>query len=210
MRKIVLIVLISIANFWIWRIFVQSPILALALMLLSIFLILRLKVLSLILMILLSLFLLRTSFDTNLLYVSPLEKDKLENRHEYYAQNLGRIYRNRIGIYLHKNVSPYVARFEKNLAYNLDPNLYFFASHPRERLGIDEFDKFPLIALPFFLIGLGVLFLDKNNFLPIYVLAAVFISGFLFPGYRLGPVLMFPFMTAIIYLGLSRILEKFS
>ncbi len=209
MKKIILIFLIAISNFWIWKIFTQSPFLAIVLILLSIFLILRLKVLSLILLVFLSAFLLKNSFDTNLLYVSPLEKDKLENRHEYYAQSLGRIYKNRISIYLHKTVSPYVSRYEKNLAYNLDPNLYFFASHPRERLGIDEFVKFPLIALPFFLIGLGVLFSGKYNFLLIYAIASVFVSGFLFPGYRLGPVLMFPFMTVTLYLGLSRLLQKF-
>ncbi|KKR62985.1 hypothetical protein A2210_00455 [Candidatus Woesebacteria bacterium RIFOXYA1_FULL_40_18] len=210
MRKIILVLLISITNFWIWRIFVQSAGMAIILVLLSIFLVLRLKWLSLIFFILLSIFLLKTSFDTNLLYVSPLENDKLENRHEYYAQSLGRLYRNRIGIYLHKNISPYVSRFEKNLAYNLDPNLYFFASHPRERLGIDEFNKFPLIALPFFLIGLGVLLSGRHYFLIGYFVLSIIVSGFIFPGYRLGPILIFPFMISILYLGLLKVINRFS
>jgi len=208
-RKLVLILLVCLLNFWIWRVLKESSVLGVVLVMLSVFLVFRLKLLSIITFIVLSVFLLKNTLDTNLLYVSPLEKDTLTNRFEYYAKDLGKIYRNRISINLHYKVAPYLFRFQRNLSYNLDPNLYFFANHPRERLGIDEFTKFSPLALPFFLVGLAMFLRKGNSFLIFYLLVAIFVSGFIFPGYKLGPILMFPFVTSITYLGLTRLIKNY-
>ena len=69
------------------------------------FLVFNFKIPTFILLAVLGSFLLKNTFDTNLLYVSPLEKDKLVHRHEYYSQGLGKIYKNRIGIYLNYSVA---------------------------------------------------------------------------------------------------------
>lgn len=207
-RKIVLILLVCLLNFWIWRVLSESILLGAALVLLSVFLAFKLKLFSIITFIALSIFLLKSTLDTNLLYISPLENDRLSNRHEYYAEGLGKIYRNRIGVYLHYKLTPYLFKFQRNLFYNLDPNLYFFSTHPRERLGIDEFSKFSPLALPVFLIGLSMFLRGENRFLTFYLLSAVFVSGFIFPGYKLGPILIFPFMIAVTYLGFLRVIKK--
>ena len=206
--KLILVLLVCLVNFWIWRVLSESLLLGVALVTLSIFLVFRIKFLSVITFIVLSVFLLKNTFDTNLLYVSPLEKDKLTNRFEYYAKGLGKIYRNRIGVSLHYEVTPYLFKFQRNLFYNLDPNLYFFVNHPRERLGIDEFSKFSLLVLPFFFIGFTQLLIRPDRFLIFYLGLAVILSAFIFPGYNLGPVLMFPFVVALIHMGLSKTVKR--
>ena len=42
-------------------------------------------------------------------------------------------------------------RILKNVSETVDLNLYFFANHPRERVGYNEFEKFPYIFIPAFL-----------------------------------------------------------
>lgn len=207
-QKLALILFVVLANFWIWRVATQSFLLALVLALLTIFLVFRLKIVSLILIIIVGAFLVKTNFDTNLKYLSPLEKDKLSDRHEYYASNLGRAYKNRIGLYLHYEFLPFVSKWQKNLADNLDPNLYFFAGHPRERLEVEEFQKFSFVFLPFFIIGIAILFQKKFNFLITYFILTQLVSAFVFPGYFLGPILVFPFISVVVYLGLAKTFEK--
>ena len=207
-KKLLIFLLVSLANVWIWRIIGSSPFLGLSIIILSFLLAFNLKIPSLILLAILGAFLLRTNFDTNLLYVSPFEKDKLELRHEYYAQGLGKIYRNRIGIYLDYKVFPHTSRFINNLAYNMDPNLYFFANHPRERVGVVEFEKFSYLLLPFFVIGLIPVLLGLSDFLILYFILSLLISAFVFPGYNLGSILIFPFIVAVIYLGILKIVRR--
>lgn len=207
-KKFAIFLFVCLTNAWIWRILGSSPLLGLGLIILSFLLVFNLKIPSLILLAVLGTFLLTNTFDTNLLYVSPLENDRLENRHEYYAQGLGKIYRNRIGIYLHYNISPYVGRFLKNLAYNLDPNLYFFANHPRERGVAIEFEKFSYFLLPIFVIGVISVLSGSSEFLILYFTLSLLISAFAFPGYDLGPILLFPFIVAVLYLGVVRIFRK--
>jgi len=207
-RKLIIFLLVVLGNAWIWRILGGFLFLGLGLMSLSFFLVFNFKIPTFILLAVLGSFLLKNTFDTNLLYVSPLEKDKLVHRHEYYSQGLGKIYKNRIGIYLNYSVAPYISRFSKNLSYNLDPNLYFFANHPRERGGVIEFDKFFYISLPIFVFGLTSL-LSSAFVLPvIYFAVSLFITAFLFPGYDLGPVLLFPFIVTVLYLGVVKIIGR--
>ena len=164
-KKIILFLIICLANAWIWRILGHNPLLGLSLIVLSFLLTFNLKFSTIILFGILSVFLLKNTFDTNLLYISPLDNDRVEHRHEYYAVELGRVYRNRITINMNYRVAPYVSRYLKNMAYNLDPNLYFFANHPRERIIAVEFEKFSFLFLPFFVIGLTALFSGTFVFL---------------------------------------------
>jgi len=205
--KLILVFIISLANFWIWRIFSQSLLLGLLLILISVLLVFRIKILTLVLVILLGFVLIKTNLDTNLLKVSPLENDQLVYRFEYYAQGFGKLYMNRIGLYLNYKLLPSLSKYQRNLAYNLDPNLYFFANHPRERAGIIEFGKFPAITLPFFLFGIGLLLSGGFSFLVLYFVIAEFLSAFILPEYVLGPILIFPFVIGVLFLTFSRILN---
>lgn len=208
LQKLALLLFISLANFWIWRLFNSSFILAMAVLVLTVFLIFRLKILTALLFSALSIFLLVNTYDTNLKYISPLENDRLVHQQEYFAGALGKLFKNRIALYLHYEVFPYVAKYEKNLAYTLDPNQYFFKSHPRERGGIVEFEKFSPLLLPFFIMGIILLVTGGFNFLVVYLTISQLVSAFLFPGYDMGPVLIFPFIVSMIYIGVSKVLRR--
>lgn len=101
-------------------------------------------------------------------------------------------------------------KFENNFSVAIDPNLYFFANHPRERSGLREFEKYPYILIPLFLVGLFY-FYQKNRNVFIVLLGIPLIILTIFGNNSLlGPLSLFPFITIAISLGLARLLEKIS
>ena len=138
--------------------------------------------------------------DRGLFITQPLENDLIEKRHEYFAKEFGVFYKNRIGIFYLKKFNPIFFRLQKNFFANLDIGLYFFSSHPRERVGVDEFAKYLAILLPVFMIGF-IFVLRKRQFLLLLLLLAGLVSTFLHPVYNLGPVLFFPLINTVIFFG---------
>ena len=98
-------------------------------------------------------------------------------------------------------------RIIRNLFENLDPNLYFFAGSPRQRVGIKEFEKFPYVFLPFFLIGFVTILdlKDKNKILFISLLIPLLLLSIIGNQNKLGPFSLFPFMVLTISSGLKKI-----
>ncbi|MFH1561030.1 MAG: hypothetical protein ABID04_00420 [Patescibacteria group bacterium] len=93
-------------------------------------------------------------------------------------------------------------RIKQNVFELIDPNLYFFANHPRERAGMDEFEKLPFFFFPLFVFGflselgkkgLGYYFLFL--ILPVLLLSVWGNIG------RLGPFCLFPFLMISIFDG---------
>ena len=109
----------------------------------------------------------RDAFDESILRNSALDIQQLNKRHEFYASSLGKLYRNRFSLAYFRNYNLPLYKLQRNFFANLDPNLYFFASHPRERMGVEEFAKFLPIFLPFFLIGVfySIYILSPNLFI---------------------------------------------
>lgn len=96
------------------------------------------------------------------------------------------------------------SRIQDNFFQNFDLNHYFFAGHPRERVGILESEKFIYIFLPVFIIGL-IDFLNRKKyflFLLTFGLPVFFYSLF---GHRslYGEFLFFPFISILISSGLK-------
>jgi hypothetical protein len=210
MKKKVILVICLFANPWIWKIFTHAPLMALALILLSIFLIFRIKFLAILFFIVLSIFLIKTNFNSNIFHPSSIEMVVLRNRFNIYAQSLGQIYRNRFGLYFHYTIAPPIAKFYTNLGYNMDPNLYFFANHPRERATASEFEKFSFLLLPVFILGAITIFSGRHIFLIVYCIFSLLVSAIISPGFELGPILIFPFIVAMLYLGFLKISTKFT
>jgi hypothetical protein len=110
------------------------------------------------------------------------------------------------------------SRIEKNFSQVVDPNLYFFANHPRERVGIKEFEKFPYIFIPFFLVGIFSLIKNRSTgFLKISKL--ILIASLTLPiilisliGHKnpFGSFTLFPFLTIAISFGVERIYQEIS
>lgn len=90
-------------------------------------------------------------------------------------------------------------KYQQGLMSAIDVNYYFFASHPRERATIDDFEKFLPIFIPLLILGMIKVF--KNIFSLIILLFVLALSPILDPRYYLGPVFIFPIFTAILAVG---------
>ncbi len=155
----------------------------------------------------------KEGFDAAIFSNSVLEVQQYNKRHEFYAADIGKIYTNRFSLLFFKNYSLPLYKLQRNLFSNLDPNLYFFKSHPRERGGIDEFDKYLPVFLPVFLIGILYCIFVLFTRILIYFLPILIISSAISPSFYLGPILYFPIINLIITVGIILSLEillKFS
>lgn len=106
--------------------------------------------------------------------LAPGELQLINQRRSYYSNQV-------IGKLLENKITVYVSHYVTNLSYGLDPNFYFFASHPRERAGYPEYLRLPLWLLPFFLVGL-VRQLSKRALAPtVYFLVSLGVIAFFKP-----------------------------
>lgn len=137
-------------------------------------------------------------FDKTLWQNRPEEIFLLNQRRGFYPF-YGKFFQNKLSLL--------VTKLKRNLFYNLDPNLYFFATHPRERLGIRETEKFPVIFLPFFLIGFFVFLKKTSKKILTFTLFALFLSAFLSPQPP-GPIFMYPVIIYLINLGIQPVFKK--
>lgn len=92
-------------------------------------------------------------------------------------------------------------RIRKNFFENLDLNLYFFAGHPRERVGIAEFEKFLYVLLPLFLVGIPGFLKGKKYLFLLTFFLPLLLSAFIGNRNQLGPFSVFPFISTSIYSG---------
>lgn len=203
-----LLLVIIFGNLWIWRIFKDNFVVGILLVILS-FLFLKqiiAKVQNYQLLVLIFIFLsisfltLRVGFDKNIFITSPKDLAQLNKRHGFYALELGPLFTNGFSQQAYKYFSLPIRKLEKNLFSNLDINLYFFASHPRER-GTGEFEKYSWILLPFFILGLFSI-MKYYKTVGAYFIGAAFSSMLLGSTYSLGPVLFFPLINILIVFGL--------
>lgn len=110
-------------------------------------------------------------------------------------------------IFINKVVENY-RQDEKLIFENLDWGNYFFKGHPRERWGTEEVQKFFVILIPFFVIGL--FYLEKKTKTLIYfwtLLSLIVIFLFRADGPQFTFPLIFP-ISLITSLGIQNALVK--
>lgn len=95
----------------------------------------------------------------------------------------------------------------KNFSEVIDPNFYFLANHPRERIGVTEYEKIPYILLPFFIIGILSIKRSGLNILFLSVSPVILLS-MIGNGSPIGPFSLFPFFMAYIAKGLEPIFKN--
>lgn len=101
-------------------------------------------------------------------------------------------------------------RIQKNLFEVLDINYYFFGSHPRERVGIPEFERLPFFLLPFFVIGIYLIQFKRNKlFLLSSFLAPLILLSFIGINSSLGTFVMYPLIVSVTGYGLYQILNRY-
>lgn len=131
--------------------------------------------------------------DKSLWQYSPEEIFLLNQRRSFYPI-YGRLFQNKLIFSLTK--------FQRNFFYNLDQNLYFFATHPRERLKVSEIEKFPTIFLPFFVVGFFVFLKKPSKKIILKLVLALVLSAFL-SSEPPGPIFMYPVITYFIFKGMQ-------
>lgn len=151
----------------------------------------------------------KNGFDYSIFRNSALDIQQLNKRHEFYAHGLGKIYTNKIVLTYVKDFNLPLYKLQRNFFSNLDINLYFFASHPRERIGVGEFEKYLPIFLPFFLLGFLYIIYKPILKILLYLLFVSLTSAVISPYYNMGPILFFPIFSVIITIGLLLSLRKF-
>lgn len=144
----------------------------------------------------------REAFDESIFKASALDIQQYHKRHEFYANGLGKIYTNRFSLTYFKEYNLPLYKLQRNFFANLDPNLYFFASHPRERLGVEEFKKYSPIFLPFFLVGTLFSIYVLSPAILIYSISILLLSSVVSSKYYLGPILFFPLLNYLITIGI--------
>jgi hypothetical protein len=153
------IIAIFLLNFWTWKIFSSNFIIYLLTFIASLLLymmIIKEKSSKLVKPALAGTFLLLLFLDipNNINYSiydrSSLETITINTERSYYPSFIASFFANKINYTFLK--------YQENVFTLLDPNYYFFASHPRERGDYVNFEKFPFIFILLFFFGLTQIF----------------------------------------------------
>lgn len=107
-----------------------------------------------------------------------------------------------------RHESTALSRIQNNLSETLDPNLYFFANHPRERVGKNEFEKFPYLYFPFFIVGLFSVLTTKLNKIYLLFILPIILYSFTGSENKFSYFALFPLFVITISDGLNKFLEK--
>ena len=188
----------SLCNYWIWHTFHNNLFFCLWGIFLSLFILkFNGSTTAGLLVVLISIFFVAIFFlqtSPKLIFdLSDLEIYTINERRSYYSRRF-------IGQFLENKPLYIFSKWQKNVFESLDINNYFFASHPRERLGISEYKKFPFIYLPVFLFGLFQIIKKKHAFLFLYPVGSIlFIPIFKEIGESL--FILFPWFVFILFEG---------
>lgn len=122
-----------------------------------------------------------------------------ERRSNYPNQTVARIFENKVALIAYQ--------YQKNVFDGLDLNLYFFASHPRERPGIAEKERFSWLFLPMFLSGVYYQVKRRQYWALFYFISTLFFCSF-FVNIDKYLFLLYPFFISSILLGGYYIYQK--
>ncbi|HCE31192.1 MAG: B-glycosyltransferase, glycosyltransferase family 2 protein [Candidatus Daviesbacteria bacterium GW2011_GWB1_39_5] len=142
-------------------------------------------------------------FDRTFFYPTQLEISTQAFRHEYFALELGKLYKNRIGITYMQSALPLASKFNRNMFSHLAFDSLLNAQ-----------SILSLISIPLFLLGIYKLpRLLSRGFLysefTIFYLSVVFAAGgFLTFEGQYGLLLYAPIVNFLIYLGLLQAIHK--
>lgn len=207
----IVFVFILLGNFWIWKVFSFHFLLGVFLTIVSIFLYSatssrKVKLLTFGLLILLVIFQVKTGEIFTASEFSKEQKTFQTQRMGYYNQGI--VSRGIRYLFEVKDGGRIIFGFLGNISEVVDPNLYFFANHPRERVGVKEFSKFPFLYVFPFWIGLMQILMEKNEqSFRILFLLSISLYGFAGSRNEVGPFLLFPFFVYILTIGTQRLID---
>ena len=98
-------------------------------------------------------------------------------------------------------------RIEKNFFQAIDPSLYFFVNHPRERFGVKEFEKFPYVLLPFFLVGIVKFFQRRTLLATMSFVIPIALISYIGNQNPMSNFILFPALSVSLALGIGIYLD---
>lgn len=210
-RKVLWFLAACASSLWSWELLIFNPYLGLLAIATSFILYLslfnpirKLLLLSLLFISALTVFQIKLTPKDLILSFTPAEKTLARVRTGEYPPYTNFITRR----WEERKESAAVSVMIRNFSEVIDPNLYFFASHPRERIGTGEVEKFSYLLIPFFIHGLVMIrkLPGKHNLFLISIPAlTTIILGDI---KTLGPFAFYPFFASIISLSFFKIGEK--
>lgn len=213
--KFILPLFLIFSNFWIYRIFAANSFLGFLISLISFVVCLNLKNIKIILICLTFLIFLQIQ-TTEIKSLVNLDNDQQrvqQERIRSYPLTYINLYFKVIWLkpveWIEKNNMVIISsRIEENLFDNLDLNKFFFAGFPRNNPS--DFEKFPYIYLPIFILGTINFIKTKELKLLIFLfLIPVLVLSIIGNSNPLGPVALFPFFIAVFVSGINLIGEKY-
>lgn len=139
------------------------------------------------------------SFRFNLIFITPEDIYQINTRRSYYPnQVLGRIFENKLSLFLNK--------YKGNFFQGLDLNYFFFANHPRERVGMTEKEILFWFWLPLFLVGIITSFKKSLLFPGFFYLLILLVIGVFFQFDQFVVLLAF-LLSFYLYLGLKTLVR---
>ena len=182
-------------SLWTWKLLTASPVLATLAIILSILVFSSLTKTTQVLAIIFTtlVFFGLVGVNRGPLSLSQSDIYQINYRRSFFPLPLGRLFENKI--------TATITKLERNFFFSLDHNLFLFAGHPRERNDSTEFVKYSWIFMPIFAIGFISLLTTKFKLLILYYLGFAALSSFT------DLVLMYPFFTSVIAVGLLKVVS---
>lgn len=221
MNNSLVIILILLGNFWIWRIFQLNFLVFIVLIISTYLLYLSLvkrisyKVRAFLLVTILILFYLQwqTTAAKSLILLDNDEQRVQQERLKFYnsvgteSSHYIRIifYRLDLRNFLEGDFNTISTRLQRNFFESIDPNIYFFAGHPRERVWAEDFEKFPFVLVAPFLIGFYKFIKDKKKIIFWYTAFSLILLSIIGHKNNLGPFIFFPMIAVSIFYGVIKI-----
>lgn len=216
MLKIILTSLIIFGNEWIWRIAHYDFIIFISLIITTTtFYILINHTLSLKLLVFLFLFLgvlflkqiLTTNYESLTLLSNDEQRIQSTRLQFYNSSRYSRVLFNRLNLkeVTDGTIGTIITRLQRNLFEALDPNVYFFGGHPRERVWANDFEKFPFILIVPFLIGLYETINQRKWIILLYFTLSLLLLSFIGHKNILGPFILFPIIVNCILIGIKHL-----
>jgi hypothetical protein len=210
LRKILPLIFVLIFNLWLVRIFRFNVFIGIAAIIGSVFIYLSIQrgtnkylYFSGFCIFVLMFFQYKTSSVNSLVFLNENEKIEQQQRMRGYPKSLYRF-----ANWLEQRKEALIFyKIEENFSEIADPNLYFLANHPRERIGIVEYEKMPYIFLPFFIIG--ILSINKTGVnILLLSISPVILLSLIGNSNPIGPFSLFPLLVAYIAKGLEPVFKN--
>lgn len=211
-KKYLLVIIICALSTWFWIIVEKSLLIGIICLSLSLLVLEYLlqrktsyikKIMILSLFLVISIYLIINFFDRGLFKNTETESALIMRRQNYFAQEFGKLYRNRFGIYYSNNFRPFAYKYLGNIANALDLETYFSSDSINGQKA-----RLSIIFLPFMLLGIYYSLKIFDRWMYILIVVVLMLSGFVNTQNNMGPIMFFPLISSFTVFGITKLFLK--